>query len=301
MNYLNYFSLSKKFKIENIQEKKFLKDIDERKFELKIFFLIENSIIFEKGKIFFYRTRDLKCSNLKKFRLSFIAKKKTNVFLCSYISIRDLGDNNLFSQPILKNVREVLFDLDVDLSSIISSGYQLLRWQRDNLFCGKCGNKNIFLTFENSLICKSKSCKKRIFPRINPTVIMNITYKEKILLARSPHWKNNLYSCLAGFCEYNESAEEAVERETYEETGLVINKIKYIFSQTWPFQNNLMLGFEAEAKESKISINRKEIEDAKWFSYSELIASVKEKRIMLPREHSIARNLINLWKEKIRN
>ena len=29
--------------------------------------------------------------------------------------------------------------------------------------------------------------------------------KEKILLARSPHWKNNLYSCLAGFCEYNES------------------------------------------------------------------------------------------------
>ena len=62
-----------------------------------------------------------------------------------------------------------------------------------------------------------------------------------------------------------------------------------------------MLGFEAEAKESKISINREEIEDAKWFSYSELISSVNEKKIMLPTEHSIARNLINLWKEKIRN
>ena len=47
-------------------------------------------------------------------------------------------------------------------------------------------------------------------------------------------------------------------------TGLVINKIRYVFSQTWPFQNNLMLGFEAEAKESKISINREEIEDAKF-------------------------------------
>ena len=79
--------------------------------------------------------------------------------------------------------------------------------------------REIQMNLERTPSCRGDDCKTRHFPRINPTVIMNITYKQKILLARNSNWKENLYSCLAGFCELNESAEEAVERETFEETG----------------------------------------------------------------------------------
>ena len=97
-----------------------------------------------------------------------------------------------------------------------------------------------------TLICKNKNCKRKIFPSAYPTIIVNIVHENKILLARNIKWQKNLYSCIAGFCEQNESAEETVRREVHEEVGLKLEKIIYKYSQYWPFTNNLMLGFEAK-------------------------------------------------------
>ena len=43
-----------------------------------------------------------------------------------------------------------------------------------------------------------------------------------------------------------ESAEDAVVREVYEETHIVVEDVRYFGSQPWPFPNSLMLGFTAD-------------------------------------------------------
>ena len=91
-------------------------------------------------------------------------------------------------------------------ASIVSAGYSLYKWQSNNKFCGKCGARNEFNNNDSSLICINKNCKRKFFASAYPTVIVNVTNKNKILLARNITWKKKLYSCLAGFCEQNESA-----------------------------------------------------------------------------------------------
>ena len=145
--------------------------------------------------------------------------------------------------------------------------------------------------------CISKNCKKKIFPRIDPAVIMLIYCKNKILLARNKNWKNNLYSCLAGFCEPSESLEETVKRETYEEIGIKVKNVKYMFSQFWPFPNNLMIAYTAEANNFKININKNEIDKAIWITKDELIKMSKRKTIILPNKYAIAHSLIESWKK----
>ena len=146
--------------------------------------------------------------------------------------------------------------------------------------------------------CTNISCNKKIFPRIDPTVIMLIKNSDKILLARNEKWNKNLYSCLAGFCEPNESLEETVHRETYEEVGLKIKNITYKFSQFWPLSNNLMIGFEATTNSLKLKINRLEIENAIWVTKKELLNLSRNNKVILPKKYAIAYCLIKDWLNK---
>ena len=126
---------------------------------------------------------------------------------------------------------------------------------------------------------------------------MSLIHGNKILLARGVGWKKNLYSCLAGFCEQNESAEEAVRREVYEEVGLRLQEIRYKYSQFWPFSSNLMLGFEAKvtSKKNIIRINKQEIDEAHWFSAKEIVNLIRNNQLLLPKKEAIAYNLIQDW------
>ena len=123
-----------------------------------------------------------------------------------------------------------------------------------------------------------------------------VYHKDKALLGRSYAWPKGMFSCLAGFMEPGESIESAVSRETFEETGVLIKNIKYVTSQPWPFPASLMIGCMAEAKSYTISIDKDELEDARWFSKKEISQALKCKGEWWPaREGSIARFLINQW------
>lgn len=56
----------------------------------------------------------------------------------------------------------------------------------------------------------------------------------KVLLGRQKAWPSMMYSCLAGFAEPGESIEDAVRREVYEESGVVVEEVMYASSQPWP-------------------------------------------------------------------
>lgn len=148
-------------------------------------------------------------------------------------------------------------------------GHQLMSWYGNNRFCGKCGSKTELKTDERATVCPH--CKLTVYPKISPAVIVAITCKDRILLARGKHYKGDFYSLIAGYVDVGESIEETVAREVKEEIGLDIRNLKYYSSQPWPFSGSLMLAFTAEADDQQaIVIDEEEIHEAAWFTRGNL-------------------------------
>jgi len=55
-----------------------------------------------------------------------------------------------------------------------------------------------------------------------------------------------------------------------EEAGVKTKNPRYVFSQPWPFPAQLMLGVMLDAVTTEITIDPKELEDAKWYSRDEV-------------------------------
>lgn len=183
------------------------------------------------------------------------------------------------------NLRQFLGHYPPHLFAMLSRAKQLAHWLYDNQYCGRCGNPIGYSKTFSSLTCKT--CGFTIFPRLSPACIVLITKGKEILLARSPHFQEGMYSLLAGFVEAGESVEDAVHREIFEEVGIRVKNLRYVGSQPWPFPHSLMLGFFAEYESGELCLQEEEIEDAKWFQNDTLPN--------LPHNTSIARKMIETW------
>lgn len=160
---------------------------------------------------------------------------------------------------------------------------QLLDWQRHHRFCGSCGARNQMKRDEFAMQCPS--CALVAYPRISPAVMVLVTDGDKLLLARSPHFKPGVFSALAGFVEPGESLEECAVREVREEVGIEIANLRYFNSQSWPFPHSLMVAFSADYAGGVLTPDPSEIEAADWFSPDALPP--------LPDPVSISRQLID--------
>jgi len=159
----------------------------------------------------------------------------------------------------------------------------LYEWREDCKFCSACGTE--LKDHETLTARQCPKCNKIVFPRISPCIIVTVCKEGKVLLARHSYRNQDIYACIAGFMECGESAEHAVEREVFEEVGLKIKNIKYRASQSWPFPDQLMLGFTADWESGEIKIQEEEISEAKWFDPENCPAS--------PKPGSIAYRLIH--------
>ena len=169
------------------------------------------------------------------------------------------------------------------LGSLASRAMGFLKLRKSYRRCPECGT--LLKVHENLVAKVCPSCKRLDFPRIEPAVIVLVKKEDEILLVKSKTTGSSaFYSCVAGFIEHGESAEQCVEREVLEETGLSIKNISYRGSQPWPFPDQLMLAFTAEYKSGEIKIQEEEIEDAGWYK-TECLPPV-------PKPGSIAYNLI---------
>lgn len=158
----------------------------------------------------------------------------------------------------------------------MAQGGSLVAWNLANLFCGKCGAPTTNTAGGYRRSCSA--CNHMIFPRTDPVVIMLAidTENDRCLLGRSPHFPEGMYSCLAGFVEPGETLENAVRRETHEEAGITIGRVRYYASQPWPMPHTLMIGCYAEATSLDICRDTEELEDCRWFTR-------EETKAMLPR------------------
>lgn len=178
--------------------------------------------------------------------------------------------------------------IDIDLLSLAGRAGQLLHWQKTSRVCSRCGGATEALLGESGKKCLS--CGYAHFPHIHPCVIVLIHRPGEVLLARKAEWPVGRYGLVAGFVDCGECFEEAVSREIAEETGLRVRDIRYVGSQCWPFPSQIMAGFEAAWDGGEVTVDPKELEDARWFALDQLP--------QLPPRRSIARYLIDHWLER---
>jgi NAD+ diphosphatase len=181
--------------------------------------------------------------------------------------------------------------LPPDEANLVAHARALVLWHASQVFCGVCGSSARPEAAGNSRICMNNDCRREIFPRVDPAIIVLVSDGDRCLLGRQVGWPEGRYSSVAGFVEPGESLEDSVRREVYEETNIRVSTVSYHSSQPWPFPSSLMLGFMAEATSSDIILNDGELEDAQWFTRKELRSGFPK----LPFQISIARRLVDHW------
>ena len=185
-----------------------------------------------------------------------------------------------------RDLRSLYEVLDEDIFLLAGKAIQIVNWDKNHQFCGKCGSPTETKKGEMAKICPE--CGFTSFARLSPAVITAIVKDGELLMAKHGY-RSNMYGLIAGFVEPGETIEEAVERETMEEVGLKVKNIKYFGSQPWPFPNSLMIGFTAEYESGAISVDGEEIIDAQWFKADEIP--------LMPSKMSIAGDLIDWFVE----
>lgn len=148
------------------------------------------------------------------------------------------------------------------------------------MFCVECGEElSLMFADGEGLVPYCKNCGEFRFPQYATAVSMVVTNraKDKILLAK--HLGQEDYILFAGYVKKGETAEKAVTREFKEETNLNTVKAKYMSSRYHEPRNVLMLNFLMIAEDGEATIDKKELDEIKWFSPSEALEVIRKNSI----------------------
>ncbi|GAB4264673.1 MAG: NAD(+) diphosphatase [Deferrisomatales bacterium] len=195
----------------------------------------------------------------------------------------------------LAGLRELAPVAPPDEGALLAYANALVHWHQRHRFCGDCGRPTRSGEAGHVRTCTDPSCGRQQFPRTDPAVIVLVSHGERCLLGRQARWAPGTYSTLAGFVEPGETLEAAVVREVHEETGVRLTRVTYHSSQPWPFPGTIMLGFRGEAAGTEITLDPRELEDARWFARGELEAGLRRGSLRVPARYSIAYRLIEGW------
>uniref|UniRef100_A0A8C8RIT0 NAD(+) diphosphatase n=1 Tax=Pelusios castaneus TaxID=367368 RepID=A0A8C8RIT0_9SAUR len=204
-------------------------------------------------------------------------------------------------------LRKAFFQLDGRDAPLLSSAQALLRWHDTHQYCSKTGQP-----IKKNLAGSKRVCHTNgiiYYPQMSPAVITLVSDGSRCLLARQASFPKGMYSALAGFCDVGETLEETVRREVAEEVGLEVESLWYSASQHWPFLNSsLMIAYHArvQPQQTKININKLELEAASWFSLEEVVEALRRGAKSLKQENgnfsfyvppkwAIAHQLIQEW------
>ncbi|RFC69587.1 MULTISPECIES: NAD(+) diphosphatase [Mesorhizobium] len=180
----------------------------------------------------------------------------------------------------------------------LAQGAALLAWSQNHRFCARCGSPTEIRAGGYKRVCTK--CGAEHFPRTDPVAIMLTVTQDHCLLGRGRHFSPGMYSALAGFIEPGETIEDAVRRETLEESGIQLGRVQYFASQPWPFPYSLMIGCFGEALNEDINADLSELEDCRWFTRGAVRLALEKQHpdgIFMPPKGAIAHHLIRTWVE----
>jgi NAD+ diphosphatase len=170
-----------------------------------------------------------------------------------------------------------------DALSLGGLALQAIHWELTSRHCPRCGAQTSRMRGEWGTRCPR--CSYEHYPHLHPAVIVLVRDGDRVLLTRKAFFPKGRYGLIAGFVDAGESLEGAALREVREEVGVEIRDLRYAGSQYWPFPSQLMVAFTATYACGDVTVNRDELEDARWFS----IHNMPD----LPPKLSIARFLLD--------
>ena len=164
--------------------------------------------------------------------------------------------------------------LSGEQTGMVAQGAALLAWNATHRFCSRCGAASTPVAGGYKRVCPQ--CEAQHFPRTDPVVIMLAVRGDHCLLGRGRHFPEGMFSALAGFVEPGETIEDAVRRETLEESGIHIGRVRYHATQPWPFPHTLMIGCFGEAVSETIDHDARELADCRWFTRAAVREAVED-------------------------
>ena len=218
------------------------------------------------------------------------------------------GDRACFAQvpaagsaaPANPRLWQAIAGLDAEDLATYGGARSLVDWHARHRFCARCGSPTALVKGGWQRTCTG--CGAEHFPRVDPVTIMLVEHEGRLLLGRQPRFPAGNYSALAGFVEPGETIEEAVAREVLEEAGVRVRDVSYVMSQPWPFPSSLMIGCHAFADDPALTIDRTELEDARWFARAEVAEALEAANrgepnagLNVPPRTAVAHHLLRWW------
>ena len=187
----------------------------------------------------------------------------------------------------LREVGHVLPDPE---AALLLTAVALVNWHERHAYAPVTGQPTIMT---DGGWVRADAAGTQYWPRTDPAVIVLVHDGVegdggRCLLGHNAAWPAasiRRYSCLAGFVEPGESAEQTVVREVAEEVGLAVRNLQYVASQPWPYPGSLMLGFLAEGDpDDPLRLDPVEIAHARWFTRAEVRAAFADDSRLRPSE-----------------
>jgi NAD+ diphosphatase len=111
-----------------------------------------------------------------------------------------------------------------------------------------------------------------------PCIIAAVVKGEEILLLKQSYIFKNSKVLVSGYVNNGETVEETVKREVLEETGIKVDSIMYLGSDSLLAKEIIMLTFMARYVSGEI-VRSKEVEWAEWVSLDKAIGEMEEDEI----------------------
>lgn len=250
------------------------------------------AVIFNKGNMLLIVDAD---KHIMKFPTVAEMKERANMIVylfalddkCFYLmELKDEKDIEPYAFYRLNEVRKWGLEPKETVFAAFTA-YHLACWYRDNVFCGRCGFKLEIDKDERAMLCPN--CGNKIYPRINPAVIIGVKNGNRLLITRyRTGFANN--ALVAGFTEIGETYEETVAREVMEEVGLKVKKIRYYGSQPWGLAADILAGFYCEVDgDDKITMDENELKYAEWVERDDIV--------LQPQPYSLTNEMMKRFKD----
>jgi NAD+ diphosphatase len=221
---------------------------------------------------------------------------ESGVFAVDLSDLDEAAAARLAGASAAVDTRALFGTLDAQRAAALAYARGLLRWHRDQRFCGTCGAPSQAGQGGHLRTCTGPGCGRLLFPRIEPAVIVVVEAPgapPRCLLGRHRGAAAGAFALIAGFVDIGESLEDTVRREVAEEAGVPVGEVRYAGSQAWPYPAGIMVGFRARATSEVIAVDHDELVEARWFTRAALAAH----RAARPRTHgdSIGTHLLDAW------